>query len=196
MEISQPEEQRSLTTNKALKAKASQSSQSVNTTVEAPIDALLRKHVKTSSDTAARKERKVDGVLIGVLSGLNSKGNPLVSSEHLDLKDIEARSLIAITEADCGRAVALGFEAGNPDFPIVLGFMQIQESTPKISGNQVVVDTQEGRVVVTAEDELELRCGEAVILMQADGRITLRGEYITSHASAGQRIRGGSVQIN
>ncbi|QIL83876.1 hypothetical protein G7047_13260 [Diaphorobacter sp. HDW4A] len=152
--------------------------------------------MKTSGDRSGSKERKIDGVLIGVLRSLDAQGRPLVSVEKIGLQGLPARSLALVSERDCGKAVALGFEGGNPDFPIILGFMQERENDAHIVGNQVIVDTQDGRVVVSAEDELELRCGEAVILMQADGRITLRGQYITSHASAGQRIRGGSVQIN
>lgn len=58
----------------------------------------------------------------------------------------------------------------------------------------VIIDGQ--REVLEATRELELRCGEACILLTADGRIQLRGTYITSHASATQRIVGGSVHVN
>jgi len=51
-------------------------------------------------------------------------------------------------------------------------------------------------VSVKAQNEIELRCGQAAIVLTADGRITLRGTYITSHASATQRILGGSVNLN
>jgi ketosteroid isomerase-like protein len=59
---------------------------------------------------------------------------------------------------------------------------------------EVLVDRQ--RIVIEAGEELELRCGEAAIILTADGRILQRGTYISSDASATQRIRGGSVQIN
>jgi hypothetical protein len=52
------------------------------------------------------------------------------------------------------------------------------------------------RHVVEAAQEIELRCGEAAIVLFADGRIQLRGTYITSHASATQRLVGGSVHLN
>ncbi len=58
----------------------------------------------------------------------------------------------------------------------------------------ITIDGQ--REVLQGARELELRCGEACILMTADGRIQLRGTYITSHASATQRIVGGSVHVN
>lgn len=52
------------------------------------------------------------------------------------------------------------------------------------------------RVVLNAQHEIELRCGDAAIVLSADGRIEFRGTYITSQASATQRILGGSVNIN
>jgi hypothetical protein len=144
----------------------------------------------------APAQEKIEGVLIGALRHVNAQGQPEVVFSHLGSETAVARSLVAVSAQDAGRAVALGFEGGNPRLPIILGFMHEAESAAQVSGRHIAVQTDAGRVLLEAEDELELRCGEAVILMQADGRITLRGEYITSHASAGQRIRGGSVQIN
>lgn len=52
------------------------------------------------------------------------------------------------------------------------------------------------RIVIEAQQEIELRCGDARILLTRDGIVQIRGTYVTSHASATQRIRGGSVQLN
>lgn len=51
-------------------------------------------------------------------------------------------------------------------------------------------------LVVAANRTVELRCGEAAIVLHADGRIQLRGQYITSHADATHRIVGSSVHVN
>ncbi len=51
-------------------------------------------------------------------------------------------------------------------------------------------------VRITANERLELRCGKSVIIMEKDGHITIRGTYLVSHASAANRIRGGSVNLN
>lgn len=82
------------------------------------------------------------------------------------------------------------FEQGDVTRPIVIGAMW----GPPDASNAVEVNNE--RIVIEAEQELELRCGDAVIVLTADGRILQRGNYISSHASATQRIRGGSVQIN
>lgn len=69
-----------------------------------------------------------------------------------------------------------------------------QHQTPALSSLDVEVDGRQ--VTVRAEHELVLRCGEAAIVLHADGRIELRGTYITSQASATNRIRGGSIDLN
>lgn len=56
-------------------------------------------------------------------------------------------------------------------------------------------DTPE-ELVVTAEKQLTLRCGESSITLTAAGKIIIRGKYIVSRSSGVQRIKGGSVQIN
>ena len=109
--------------------------------------------------------------------------------------------MVQLTQQDIGRQLVLGFENGSIDNPIILGLMYQSSETsstePHIRSTQPLHIEQNGeRTVIAATEELELRCGEAVIVLRADGHIQLRGEYITSHASAGQRIRGGSVQIN
>ena len=52
------------------------------------------------------------------------------------------------------------------------------------------------RVTVEAADELVLRCGEASLTLRADGRVTVRGTHILSHATGPHRLKGGSFSIN
>jgi len=78
--------------------------------------------------------------------------------------------------------------------PLILGAMLTASAAPPPSDADVMVDGE--RVVLTAVREIELRCGDAALILSADGRIQMRGTYITSHASATQRILGGSVNIN
>ncbi len=132
---------------------------------------------------------QVQGVALGRLGGIDANGGVLVSIEAWKLHDIPARSLVALDAAQRGQMVALGFEQGDPLKPLVLGLVV----TPAPAASAAPM---QARVVVQAEQEIELRCGEAAIVLNADGRIRLRGSYITSHASATQRILGGSVKLN
>jgi hypothetical protein len=144
---------------------------------------------------------KVDGIVIGTLCGFTDTGEPLVQVEELGLSSVAAQALIEIDATHIAQQVALGFQGGNPCRPIVLGFLHQptteNEFAETSQAHQEIEIIEQGRrIVIEAEQELELRCGEAVILLAADGHIQLRGGYITSHADATQRIRGGSVQIN
>lgn len=51
-------------------------------------------------------------------------------------------------------------------------------------------------LILTAQKQLTIRCGESSITLTAAGKIILRGKYIVSRSSGVQRIKGGSVQIN
>ena len=47
--------------------------------------------------------------------------------------------------------------------------------------------------MLTADKEIELRCGKASITLTKAGKILLRGEYLLSRSSGVNRIKGGSV---
>ena len=81
---------------------------------------------------------------------------------------------------------------GDPGRPLVVG--RIVEPVRRVSSPQITRDGE--RVCIVGEERIELRCGEATILMEKDGRIIIRGTYVTTQASATNRIRGGSIDLN
>lgn len=52
------------------------------------------------------------------------------------------------------------------------------------------------RVVVAAQEEIVLSCGESSITLTKAGKILIRGKYLLSRSSGVNRILGGSVQVN
>jgi hypothetical protein len=140
------------------------------------------------SDTRER----IEGVVIGVLLGFDS-GVPLVvfPGNPRDTA-LPARSLADLTSLMIGAEVALLFEGGDATRPLIVG--RIVEPARRSSTPNVVRDGEHVRI--TGEERIELRCGKATIIMEKDGHITIRGTYVTSHASAANRIRGGSVNLN
>ncbi len=135
---------------------------------------------------------RIDGVAIGILIGFEEQLPLVVFAGNRRDVAVRARSLVTLDRNCIGAEVALAFEDGNPERPLVLG--RIVEPDQTRTRPEVV--EKNGRVVIQARDGIELRCGKASIVMHPDGRITIRGSELVSHASAGNRIRGGSISLN
>ncbi len=136
------------------------------------------------------ENKRIDGVVTGVLAGFNEELAPLVSHNYSSSKT-EARSLVTLKKEDIDREVALMFENGNPETPIIMGLMQ---DTQK---KQVATVYKDGeRQEIKADKELLLKCGKSSILLKKDGKIVIKGTNIISRAQESNKIRGGSVKIN
>ena len=60
----------------------------------------------------------------------------------------------------------------------------------------VEADSDGQRLIVTAKEEIVLRCGQASITLTKAGKVLIRGTYVSSRSSGVNRLKGGSVQIN
>lgn len=113
-----------------------------------------------------------------------------------------ARSVVPLTDKAIGHEVALVFEEGDLTRPLILGVLQsFDDPDPDASSlptnpGAVEVATDGRRLLLTAHDEIVLRCGRASITLTAAGKVLIRGEYLLSRSSGANRIKGGSVQIN
>jgi hypothetical protein len=61
---------------------------------------------------------------------------------------------------------------------------------------QVEVDADGERMIVSAKEQLVLRCGKASITLTKAGKVLIKGSYLLSRSSGVNRIKGGSVQLN
>jgi hypothetical protein len=52
------------------------------------------------------------------------------------------------------------------------------------------------QIVLEAQKEVTLKCGEGVVTLREDGKVLIKGQDVVSHARRRQRIKGGSVAIN
>lgn len=135
---------------------------------------------------------RIDGVVIGVFLGFDGERPLVVFPGNPRQTAMPARSLAELAAEMIGAEVALLFEGGDPERPLIVGRVVGRE--PFNLRTEVKRDGE--TLKITAKQRIELRCGKATIIMEKDGRITIRGSYLTSHASATNRIRGGSVNLN
>ncbi|MCP5444545.1 MAG: hypothetical protein H6968_16055 [Chromatiaceae bacterium] len=140
--------------------------------------------------------QRIDGVVIGVLAGLNEQNQPLVAFPgNPDPGCIAAQSTILFNLSDVGRELALLFENGDPRRPLVIGRIQHPESQ-SLERLPLTAGVDGERILLSAKNEIVLKCGKASITLTRAGKIILRGAYLSSRSSGVNRIKGGSVQIN
>ncbi|BBO17395.1 conserved hypothetical protein [Candidatus Brocadia pituitae] len=131
-----------------------------------------------------------EGVAIATFGGFSNAGRFLVILKD-DPQPVIALSTVGLGSEDAGARIVVAFENGDARRPIIIGRLkeQSQQSTPtfKVDGE---------RLVLRAEREIELRCGEASIILTKAGKILIRGNYVLSRSRGANKIKGAFVDIN
>jgi len=137
---------------------------------------------------------RLDGVVIGILLDVPQAAAPVVAYPGCPADTgIAATTTTQLSRDDIGTQVALMFVGGDPSQPLVIGRIQRLPQAPQ----PVAVAHLDGeRLEFSAEKEIVLRCGKASITLTREGKVIVRGTYLSSRSSGVNRIRGGSVQIN
>jgi hypothetical protein len=141
----------------------------------------------------------MQGVVIGELLALVNEGaTPLVRYPgQVGEGAVAARTSVDLHGPHIGASVVLMFEHGDPARPVVLGVLRGQPGWPvDDKPAHVEVDADGQRMVVSAREQLVLRCGKASITLTKAGKVLVEGTYLLSRSTGVNRIKGGSVQLN
>jgi Domain of unknown function (DUF6484) len=144
-------------------------------------------------------EKSYKNIIVGELIGLSNNGRlPLVSFPgQPDTSALQARSVVNLDNSQIGQAIVLMFENADPHKPIIMGV--INEAEGQSTDNQprpVEVDADGERLLVSAKEQVVLRCGKASITLTKAGKVLIQGTYVVSRSSGANRIKGGSIQLN
>lgn len=113
-----------------------------------------------------------------------------------------ARSIVDLDPDHVGCEVLVSFLEGRIDQPVILGLLRGERTSPEISAlvgrspRVVEVDADGERILITAAQQLVLRCGHSSITLTKAGKILIQGKYVSSRSSGVNRIKGGSIQLN
>ena len=150
--------------------------------------------------TAATSESSTSsGIVVGELVGMADEGRTplIVYSGQSGSAAIAARAVVDLHGAHVGKQVVLMFEGGDLVKPIIMGIIRdAQTSALEPRPGHVELDVDGERMVVTAKQQLVLRCGKASITLTNAGKVLIEGEYVSSRSTGVNRIKGGSVQLN
>jgi len=151
----------------------------------------------------------IEGIRLGRIVRIDESGLVHVDFPGNSLGPVVARiTSTARAEAlgkgnPAGREVLLVFENNDPHHPIIVDTLyslidEIVEPSSDVFDTEMPQEvTMDGkRISFDAENEIVLRCGKASITLTRAGKILIKGEYVLSHSSGENRIRGGSVSVN
>ncbi len=110
---------------------------------------------------------------------------------------VRARTVVDLHGPHIGQPVVLMFEGGNASRPIVMGVLRQAEGWAMAERPaQVEVDADGERLIVSAKEQLVMRCGKASITLTKAGKVLIQGSYVSSRSTGVNRVKGGSVQLN
>lgn len=140
------------------------------------------------------------GVTVARFVGFNLHDQPLVSEiACLPGHVVPALSTVMLHREMVGAQAVIVFESGDPERPIILGIIQDQKSAPStLPSKQVPLHAQidDERLVISAEREVVLRCGDASITLTRAGKVVIKGNYIISRSTGYNKIKGAAIDIN
>ncbi|WP_457331313.1 DUF6484 domain-containing protein [Rhizobacter sp. P5_C2] len=161
-----------------------------------PVDAL---QPLLHARAAVLRSEPLPSVVVGELIAITDDGaTPLVLYPgQPGTAALRARSVLDLHGAHIGAQVTLMFENGDAALPIVTGVLRPAAGWPLADRpDQVQLDSDGQRMLVSAKKELTLRCGKASITLTEAGKVLIQGSYVSSRSTGVNRIKGGSVQLN
>ncbi|GGO66684.1 DUF6484 domain-containing protein [Bowmanella pacifica] len=145
------------------------------------------------------QNKRPTDVTVGALVGFSAQGHPLVVfAGNPSQQGLEAKSTVQLETDDIGCHLALLFENGDANKPLIIGrIVSPQPARKEKTDSQSLNVKMDGDTLcLRADQQIELKCGKASITLTKAGKVLIRGAYILSRSSGANRIKGGAIQLN
>jgi hypothetical protein len=158
--------------------------------------ARLRRRPVASTESPAGA---LPGAVTARLQDFGVDERPLLAGlPRLEGELVPARTAVPLRRRHIGSTVVVLFDHNDVRRPIVIGVVQEPRRDDAIhtEGDEVVVQQDDERLVLRAEREITLRCGDASITLTRAGKVIIKGRYVVSRSSGCNKIKGAAVEIN
>ena len=177
-------------------------------------DLLIEKKEDQQAITFTNSVSPVNGVMIAEIASVSESETKVQFYNTNTI--VVAQSMVMISELDVGSQCAVMFQQGLIQQPIIMGLLvepvvSLKHSNPT-EKLEVLTDIEDEYTHGTDEEEskdstpevlhieakqqIVLQCGDAILYMDADGQVEIRGNRVTTHSKGLNRIKGASVKIN
>lgn len=130
------------------------------------------------------------GIVTATFAGCDADGRLFVQlPDHA--APVAALSVVALAAQHAGEPVLVALGVGGLQAPVILGGLR-----DRAAQATAAVHADGERLVLRAEREIELRCGEASIVLTRAGKVLIRGAYVLSRSKGANKIKGACVDIN
>jgi len=168
------------------------------------LDIVLDAALSNTEHKSSRHEQKITGAISRVLyfdaelSRFMIK-NPILDDEMI----LVSRTTVHVDKAAIGKEVLVTFDGGNVSAPIITGVIDSINLNPSPDDvgitKSATLDNEKSdneKLVLSAEKQIVLKCGESSITLTKEGKVLIKGKFLSSRSSGVNRIKGGSVSIN
>ena len=116
-------------------------------------------------------EAPQSGVVLGTIASFTSSGRPRVDlPAPYGGAEVEAEALAPLSRKEIGREVAVMFANNDLNSPIVIGPVLAPSRSASSPDGEVNAMREGGRLVLSAAEEIELRCGSAHVVLNKAGK--------------------------
>lgn len=177
-------------------------------------DLLIEKKEDQQAMTSINTVSPVNGVMIAEITSVSKTETEVQFSNKNAI--VVAQSMVEISELDVGSQCAVMFQQGLIQQPIIMGLLvepvvslKYSNPTKKVEALTDIedeythgTDEEESKdstpevLHIEAKQQIVLQCGDAILYMDADGQVEIRGNRVTTHSKGLNRIKGASVKIN
>lgn len=133
------------------------------------------------------------GVAQATFAGFSETGRFLVRLAD-GRAPVPALSTVGLAPVDAGCRVVVGFEGSDPARPVIVGRLQAVPAELPAALTHCTVDGE--RVSIQAQRQIELRCGEASIVLTRAGKVLIKGNFVLTRSRGANKIKGAYVDIN
>ncbi|HWN97486.1 MAG TPA: hypothetical protein VNT99_20815 [Methylomirabilota bacterium] len=186
---------------RSAKPEAAKSAPASDESPEVEAGELLRQLLASPSSA---KSTDAGQIITGHLQGIDDEGRILFAPEHGDGRAVPVAIGVCVSDGvliPAARKHQRALVVRTTDSPvrlILIGLVRERVTTTakEAAPGQLEVTMDGETLRLTAEHEIELKCGNASLVLRRSGRVILKGTHVVTSSSGPVKVKGATIALN